>query len=33
MVAQIGEEAVPLDAEEDRDSFDLDAPQTFNGEV
>ena len=33
MVAQIGEEAVPLDAEEDRDSYDLDAPQTFNGEV
>ncbi|HEX4203245.1 MAG TPA: DEAD/DEAH box helicase [Ktedonobacteraceae bacterium] len=33
MVAQVGVEAVPLDAEEDRDAQNLNDPQTFVGEV
>ena len=33
MVAQIGGEALPLDAEEDRDRGGLDAPQTFAGDI
>lgn len=33
MVAQVGDEALPLDAEEDRDAQNLSDPQTFVGEI